>query len=68
MTYHKKTMILRILEYLIEKSDDQKAKDLMSGLLEKIHPKVIELKTMLENDGAAPPMGLTGPSVQFKKN
>lgn len=64
-TYHKKTMILRILEYLIEKSDDQKAKDLMSGLFEKLHPMVIELKTMLENDGAAPPIGFTKEDVNL---
>lgn len=64
-TYHKKTMILRILEYLIEKSDDQKAKDLMLGLLEKLHPKVIEIKTMLENDGAAPPIGFTKEDVNL---
>jgi hypothetical protein len=54
-TYHKKTMIMRILESFIEKSDDQKAKDLMSGLWEQLDGKVIEIKTMLQNEGAAIP-------------
>ena len=58
-TYHKKTMILRILEHFISKSEDQKAKDLMSGLWEKLHSKVIEITTMLENDGAVPPIGFS---------
>ncbi|MGE8207184.1 DUF3231 family protein [Heyndrickxia sp. NPDC080065] len=64
-TYHKKTMILRILEYFIEKSDDQKAKDLMSDLWEKLHPKVVEIKTMLENDGAVTPIGFTKEDVDL---
>lgn len=65
-TYHKKTMILRILEYFIEKSDDKEAKELMSGLWEKLHPKVIEIKTMLENEGAAVPIGFTKEDVNLK--
>ena len=35
----KKTMILRFLEHFIQTSDDQKAKNLMSGLWEKLHLK-----------------------------
>ncbi|MCY9691518.1 DUF3231 family protein [Paenibacillus alginolyticus] len=62
-TYHKKTMILRILEHFISKSEDQKAKDLMSGLWEKLHPKVIEITKMLENDGAVPPIGFSKEDV-----
>lgn len=64
-TYHKKTMILRILEYFIEKSDDQRAKELMTGLWEGLHPKVIEIKTMLENEGAAVPIGFTNGDVNL---
>ncbi|RIX50060.1 DUF3231 family protein [Paenibacillus nanensis] len=59
MTYHKKTMILRILEYFMEKSDDNKAKSLMSGLHESLHQKVVEIKKMFENEGAAVPVGFT---------
>ncbi|MCP3740737.1 DUF3231 family protein [Rossellomorea sp. BNER] len=62
-TYHKKTMIMRILESFIEKSDDQKAKDLMSGLWEQLDGKVIEIKTMLQNEGAAIPKAFTKEDV-----
>ncbi|MBP1964348.1 DUF3231 family protein [Paenibacillus aceris] len=65
MTYQKKTMILRILEYFIAKSDDQSAKELMTGLYEKLHPMVIEAKTLLEQDGAATPIGFTKEDVNL---
>lgn len=65
MTHQKKTMIMRILEYFIEKSDDQKAKNLMSGLWEQLDSKIIELKTMLEDEGAAPPIGFTNNDVNL---
>jgi hypothetical protein len=55
VTYHKKTVILRMLEHFIETSDDQKAKNLMSGLWKKLHPKVKEMQTMIQNEGATPP-------------
>ncbi|MBD2868782.1 DUF3231 family protein [Paenibacillus arenilitoris] len=59
MTYHKKTMILRMLEYFIAKADDKKAKELMSGLWKQLDAKVTEMKVMLENEGAAVPDGFT---------
>ncbi|KON89980.1 hypothetical protein AF332_26260 [Sporosarcina globispora] len=65
MTYQKKTMILRILEYFIEKSDNQKAKSLMSGLWKKLHPKVVEVKNILQNEGAAVPIGFTDQDVHL---
>ncbi|MEN1968520.1 DUF3231 family protein [Lentibacillus sp. N15] len=65
MTYQKKTMILRFLEYFIEKADDQKAKDLMESLWDEINPMVIELRSMLENDGAACPTGFTKEDVNL---
>lgn len=66
MTYQKKTMILRMLEYFIEKADDERAKNLMSGLWQQLQPKVIELKAMLENEGAACPIGFTKEDVNFE--
>jgi hypothetical protein len=65
MTYQKKTLILRIFEYFIEKSDDKKAKNLMSGLYKELHPNVVELKTMLQNEGAAVPIGFTHEDVNL---
>jgi len=42
LTYHKKTMIVRILEYFIEKADDPEARDLMAGLWKQLHPKLLK--------------------------
>lgn len=66
MTYHKKSLILRMLEYFIEKSDDQKATDLMSELWNQLHPKIIEMKNALENEGAAVPTGFTKNDVNLE--
>ncbi|GAB4074128.1 hypothetical protein GCM10028778_16310 [Barrientosiimonas marina] len=66
MTYHKKGVILRMLEYFIEKADDPKAKDLMSGLWKEIHPKAIEIKTLLENEGSAVPEGFTKKDINLE--
>lgn len=65
-TYHKKTMILRFLEYFIENADDEEAKNLMSSLWELLHPKVIEMKSMFENEGAASPEGFTKQDVNLE--
>lgn len=66
MTYQKKSMILRILEYFIEKSDDQQAKELMSELWLQLHPMAIQMKNMLENEGAAVPEGFTNKDVNLE--
>ncbi|OIK13342.1 DUF3231 family protein [Bacillus sp. MUM 13] len=66
MTYHKKTMILRMVEYFIEKSDDQKAKALMQGMVKKLNPAVDEITIMLQNDGAAVPIGFTKEDVNLE--
>ena len=36
LTYQEKTMILRMLEYFIEKADDEKAKKIMTDLYTEI--------------------------------
>jgi Protein of unknown function (DUF3231) len=64
-TFHKKTMILRILEHLIDTAEDQEARDLMSGLYEKLQPKVEEIKTLMKNEGATVPEGFTGKDVNL---
>src|SRR5699024_8776907 len=59
LTYHKKSMILRMLEYFIEKSDDQVARDLMSELWNQLYSKFSEMKTLIENEGAIAPDGFS---------
>ncbi|WP_059105296.1 DUF3231 family protein [Shouchella shacheensis] len=66
MTYQKKTIILRHLEYFIETAEDKKAQNLMSGLWKKLHPKVDELRTIIQNEGAAAPIGFTHEDVNLE--
>lgn len=66
MTYHKKTMILRLLAHLIEVAEDQEAKGLMSGLWDELHPQVIKMKAMFENEGAVTPDGFTDEDVNLE--
>lgn len=63
MTYQKKTMILRFLEYFIENSNDDQAKELMEGLCKELYPMNNELANLLDNDGASRPNGFTKENV-----
>ncbi len=65
MTYQKKSVILRMLEYFIENADDQEAKDLLSSLHTKLHSMFMDMTTILENEGAAPPIGCTEKDVNL---
>ncbi len=66
LTYHKKTLILRMVERFIETANDPKAKELMSGLWEEIHSKTVEMHTMIETEGAVPPEGFTKEDVNLE--
>ncbi|WP_078548394.1 DUF3231 family protein [Litchfieldia alkalitelluris] len=59
LTYQEKTMILRMLEYFIEKADDEKAKDIMSNLYRDLTPYVTKITETLQNEGAVIPVGFT---------
>lgn len=63
LTYQEKTMILRILEYLIEKADDTKARDIMTNLYGEIDVYTGKIKETLQNDGAVIPVGFTAKDV-----
>ncbi|WP_456276356.1 DUF3231 family protein [Bacillus sp. AK128] len=63
LTYQEKTMILRMLEYFIEKADDEKAKDIMTNLhtdLEKYVEKIVQI---YKEEGAVIPVGFTSQDV-----
>jgi len=66
MTYQKKTMILRMLEYFIEVAEDKKAKKLMEGLRKGLDPKVEEIKQLFQEEGAAVPFGFTSSDVNLQ--
>lgn len=63
LTYQEKTMILRILEYFIEKADDEKAKDIMTNLYGEIDNYVGIITKTLQNEGAVIPVGYTAQDV-----
>lgn len=64
LTYQQKTMILRMLEYFIEKADDEKAKDIMTNLYGEINPYIGKITETLQNEGAVIPIGFTAEDVK----
>jgi len=65
LTYQEKTMILRILEYFIEKSDDQEAKNIMGGLWQELEFYVIEIQSIFKKDGMVIPIGFRKEDVNL---
>lgn len=63
LTYQQKTMIIRMLEYFIEKADDEKAKTIMTGLYEQIDPYVKKITEIFRTEGAVIPVGYTSNDV-----
>jgi hypothetical protein len=63
LTYQEKTMILRILEYFIEKADDEKAKEIMTNLYGEIDTYVGKITETFQNEGAVIPVGFTAQDV-----
>ncbi|WP_019414862.1 DUF3231 family protein [Paenisporosarcina sp. TG20] len=63
LTYQEKTMILRILEYFIEKADDKQAKKIMTNLHAEIDVYVGKITEIFKSEGAAIPIGFTAEDV-----
>ncbi|WP_166238482.1 DUF3231 family protein [Paenibacillus turpanensis] len=63
LTYQQKTMILRMLEYFIEKADDEKAKKIMVDLYEQINPYAKRIADIFQAEGAVIPVGFTAQDV-----
>ncbi|BCB05140.1 DUF3231 family protein [Bacillus sp. KH172YL63] len=57
LTYQEKTLILRMLEYFIEKSDDQEARNILGGLWQELDNYVLLLEKIFENEGVPIPVG-----------
>ncbi|MFD1738636.1 DUF3231 family protein [Bacillus salitolerans] len=66
LTYQEKTLILRVLEYFIEKSDDQQAINIMGGLWQELDLFVDKIKGIFENEGIAIPKGFTSEDVNLE--
>ncbi|MDR7245888.1 DUF3231 family protein [Priestia megaterium] len=66
LTYQEKTMILRILEYFIEKSDDQQAKNIMGGLWQELSYYVTKIKKIFQEQGIAIPVGFNQEDINLE--
>ncbi|WP_433750719.1 DUF3231 family protein [Falsibacillus pallidus] len=66
LTYQEKTLILRVLEYFIEKADDQQAKNIMGGLWQELDYYVKNIEDLFKEEGAAIPVGFTSKDVNLK--
>lgn len=63
LTYQQKTMSLHMLEYFIEKADDDKAKKIMVETYNKIKPYAEKIAVIFQNEGAAIPVAFTSKDV-----
>ncbi|SDZ66879.1 Protein of unknown function [Evansella caseinilytica] len=66
LTYQEKTLILRVLEYFIEKSTDRQAKNIMGGLWQDLDHNVTKIKEIFYNDGVVVPVGFTDEDVNLE--
>lgn len=66
LTYQEKTLIMRILEYFIEKSDEQQAKNLMGGLWQDLNYYVEQMEQLFEEQHIVKPKGFTKEDVNLE--
>jgi len=66
LTYQEKTMILRMLEYFMEKSDDQEARNIMGGLWQELDYFVNEITSIFEKDGMVIPLGFRKEDINLE--
>jgi hypothetical protein len=66
ITYNEKTLIMRILEYFIEKSDDQQAKNILGGLWQELNFYVLQMEEIFKDQGMAKPVGYTNEDVNLE--
>lgn len=65
LTYQQKTMIQRILEYFLERADDQQAKNIIGMLWQELDYYVETIKGIFENEGMVIPKGFTKEDVNL---
>ncbi|MEH6946687.1 DUF3231 family protein [Bacillus sp. JJ634] len=65
LTYEEKTLIMRILEYFIEKSDEQEGRNLLGGLWQELNFYVLEMEKLFEEQGIVKPIGFTKGDVNL---
>ncbi|EWG12836.1 DUF3231 family protein [Cytobacillus firmus] len=65
-TYQEKTLIMRFLEYFIEKSDEQEARNILGGLWQELNFYVKEMEELFSDQGMVKPVGFTSADVNLE--
>ncbi|MDF2857599.1 MAG: hypothetical protein K0Q87_3450 [Neobacillus sp.] len=65
-TYQEKTLIMRFLEYFIEKADDPQARNILGGLWQELNFYVREMEDLFSEQGMAVPVGFTSEDVHLQ--
>jgi hypothetical protein len=66
LIYQEKTLILRVLDYFIEKADDQQSKNIMGGLWQDLDYYVSQVKELFDKEGIAVPIGFNKEDVNLE--
>ncbi|MEH6996567.1 DUF3231 family protein, partial [Neobacillus drentensis] len=66
LTYGEKTLIMRMLEHFIEKSDDQQATNILGGLWQELNFYVLQMEQIFRDQGMVKPIGYTKEDVNLK--
>jgi hypothetical protein len=66
LTYQEKTMIIRILEYFIEKSDEQQGKNLLGGLWQELDYYLLRIEKLYQEQKVVKPVGFTKDDVNLE--
>ncbi|WP_449537647.1 DUF3231 family protein [Ferdinandcohnia sp. Marseille-Q9671] len=64
-TYQEKTLIMRFLEYFIEKADDPQARNILGGLWQELDFYVKEMEGIFSDQGMVKPVGFTSSDVNL---
>ncbi|MGD6896607.1 DUF3231 family protein [Bacillus infantis] len=65
-TYQEKTLIMRFLEYFIEKADDPQARNILGGLWQELNFYVAEMENLFSEQGMVKPVGFTSEDVNLE--
>jgi hypothetical protein len=66
LTYIEKTMIMRILEYFMEKSEEKQARNLLGGLWQELDYYVLQMEQLFKEQGIVKPVGFTKEDVNLE--
>ncbi|MBT2728813.1 DUF3231 family protein [Bacillus sp. ISL-75] len=66
LTYQEKTLIIGILEYFIETSDEQQGKNLLGGLWQELNYYLLQMEQLFKEQGIVKPVGFTKEDVNLE--